>query len=500
MTAVGSHGREPAIAGQSSAAERAGEVSPTHVHHQSYWRVTLALALVYAATASGHFQSVDGMLMFHQARSLMYDHSLIFREPFWWGDPIYISKYGIGLSILYLPGIALFSWLEPYVHVPGSAPTDYMRMYVDPVFTAAGSTVQIAIVASSAYLVGRVCGELRIRRSPTLWAMVLFGLASPAITYARGDFAQPLAGLCWIAGIYAGLLVLRTGRFSWFLTLAVFYGILARPLEGALLVPAVLILGAAGRHASRATAAALLGAGLGIAVTVFVNYGRYGSWTSIGYEGEGWTAPIWLGATGLLVSPGRGLLWAFPATLLAIPGALFLWNSGRRSVAASLLFPPVALLLLMSPWYMWWGGVNWGPRLLIPALPIIAVLAGAGLEMVPEESRNRLPALLLVTGMLWSIPTLLVDLNVYGRSFASSESSFILGSHPLATLPPLLEFWRAYGPTAVHPHAVDILWFRAAHRTGGLSLLVPVLLLAIAAWLSLGPLSASRPPGMPLRR
>ena len=60
---------------------------------------------------SGHSYSIDGMLMYRQALSIAHDHSLRFSTPIWWGDTFVTSKYGIGLSLLYLPGIVLLGWL-----------------------------------------------------------------------------------------------------------------------------------------------------------------------------------------------------------------------------------------------------------------------------------------------------------------------------------------------------------------------------------------------------
>ena len=40
------------------------------------------LMLLYTAFFSGHFYSIDGMIMFQQARSLFYDQALMFRTSY----------------------------------------------------------------------------------------------------------------------------------------------------------------------------------------------------------------------------------------------------------------------------------------------------------------------------------------------------------------------------------------------------------------------------------
>src|SRR5258708_36321525 len=68
--------------------------------------VTLALLIVYTVVYSGRFYSPDGMVMFRQAESIVFDHSIHFRYPVWGLGPINDSSYGIGLSLVYVPLLA----------------------------------------------------------------------------------------------------------------------------------------------------------------------------------------------------------------------------------------------------------------------------------------------------------------------------------------------------------------------------------------------------------
>jgi hypothetical protein len=73
----------------------------------------------------------------------------------------------------------------------------------------------------------------------------------------------------------------------------------------------------------------------------------------------------------LLIGPTRGLFIAAPWLILAIPGVLLTWRTGRRFevlIAAGTL----ALLLVVTAGYpLWHGGAAWGPRYLVPALPLL---------------------------------------------------------------------------------------------------------------------------------
>jgi hypothetical protein len=445
----------------------------------------LGLACVYFALASGHYQSIDGMLTFQQARSILYDRSLVFREPFLWGGSIATSKYGIGLSLLYLPGLLAFSWLEPYVHQARPMPMDYGRLYVDPVYAAGGVPLQIGITALSAYLVARFCRALGLSRSHALWGLVLYGLASPALSYARSDFAQPLLGLFWIGGLYAAFLHLKTGRRRELnlAGLAVFGSVLTRPVDGLLLTPAVLLMviwTAEPKFKDRvqATMPVISGALVGVLVTLIVNYGRYGSLFSSGYVDEGWRTNLFVGLAGLLISPGRGVVWAFPAVLLAGIGTVALART-HRPLAISVSATCVGLLLLMSGWHAWWGGVNWGPRLLVPTLPLLAVLAVAGIAELPQRRQAAMSLFLLLAGFAWALPTAIIDLNAYGGHFNGTRESFALEAHPLIFAVQAPRFLHARTPLDVY--AVDIAWWRLTGIAGAWPLLVFGALLAAAA-------------------
>jgi hypothetical protein len=98
----------------------------------------VALFLLYVAITPGHYQSSDGMIIFHQARSLLHDGAVVFREPFVFDQAVATSMYGIGLSLAYLPGLLLASGLETWVYSPGPALWQWQRVYGDPVYALVG--------------------------------------------------------------------------------------------------------------------------------------------------------------------------------------------------------------------------------------------------------------------------------------------------------------------------------------------------------------------------
>lgn len=91
----------------------------------------------------------------------------------------------------------------------------------------------------------------------------------------------------------------------------------------------------------------------------------------------------WEGLTGLLLSPGRGLLIYTPLAVLALPVVPAVWKqaAGRAALCFS-----AGHLAVLSLWPVWWGGYCWGPRMLTELLPALAVLCALGW---PQVSRFR---------------------------------------------------------------------------------------------------------------
>ena len=69
----------------------------------------------------------------------------------------------------------------------------------------------------------------------------------------------------------------------------------------------------------------------------------------------------------------------FPATIAAVV-VVARARASRAIVLAGTVLPTVALLLLAAPWWAWHGVDGWGPRLLIPGVPLLAVSAAIGME------------------------------------------------------------------------------------------------------------------------
>ena len=457
----------------------------------------VALLFVYLAVMSGHLMSMDGLYMERQAYSLMFERSFRFEAPLWtWrSEPTTNSLYGIGLSLLYLPGLLVAAPLAHRVPISLVPPPNrfgfYLsELYQDPLYMVGGSWLHPVLTAISAYLVARLVVRVGGSRRAALWAMALYGVGSPALAYSRGDFAQPLEGLCWLAALVLAL-TYRDGRRPVALAgcaLATCFAILTRPVEGALLVPAAMML-AVPKDLVVERARALIAVGsiaggalLGVAGTLFVNWQRWGSPFEFGYpEGNTWQVPDAMRWLAVLVSPGRGVVWEFPAIVFAPLGVWMLVRAGRARDGIVVAALGGALLVNVAAWAAWWGGWCWGLRLFLPAIPLAAVLAGIAIGGLGRRW-NVAAAAALAAGFAWALPCTVTDiLGGYGALTEDVPN----GWHWQLSAYPPIGAWKflthVFARSATDAGAVDILWFRQAPVVGTWLLAVPAMLLTAAA-------------------
>jgi hypothetical protein len=94
--------------------------------------------------------------------------------------------------------------------------------------------------------------------------------------------------------------------------------------------------------------------------------------------------PLWLGMSGLLVAPSRGVLIYSPALLLIVPGIIRLLRvnheplEATRLLIVSWLVAASGTLLFYARWTDWRGGWCYGPRYLCETMPILCLTFGIG--------------------------------------------------------------------------------------------------------------------------
>jgi len=384
-------------------------------------RVVLFLLCCWLLLAGGHLYSGDEVMMARVTEALVTRGSLSPRPLEHFQDYARVEGrdrqsytwYGLCPSLaavpFYLGGMLLErvvdpSGLEAFRHPVLLFYDRNDRSEVVRSFLVAWTNA--FVMAAVAWLLFGLLRRQGMTERAAALATLGFGLTGIVPFHARSFFSEPLGALFWIAGIAAWVRARETLSPRWALAAGLAFGALplARVALGVGLPVASLAIGVDLRRRTdrplrerfRTAAWALVGTAVTLGAWAGVNWWRFGHPFESGYSGvlglfQGDPAE---GLSGLILSPGRGLLWYVP---WALPALLGLRSLARRDPSLALFSGGLlaALLALYAPWAMWDGGWCFGPRFLFPALPPLAVsMALAG------QRWSRLPAGRLLLGLV----------------------------------------------------------------------------------------------------
>jgi len=222
-------------------------------------------------------------------------------------------------------------------------------------------------------------------------AALLYGLATPAAVYAKCFFPQSTE--CFFLTLAVWQLVeareRRDARAPLIVSGLAFGVLILVKVAAVAYVPAVVLWLAMSRDgegrrrgAARGLARIVTWAAPAAALCLLYfpyNSATHGDALDFGYAAERdgllrFSTPLLVGLYGLLFSPGKGLAWYAPVLWLAVPGARRL-VARDRGLALFILALLATALLVHSRWWGWHGDNAWGPRYIIPVLPILSLLA-----------------------------------------------------------------------------------------------------------------------------
>ncbi|MGI8424676.1 MAG: hypothetical protein ACR2NO_11310 [Chloroflexota bacterium] len=255
------------------------------------------------------------------------------------------------------------------------------------------SFVNAPLVALTCALLVPVARTLGYGIGPAMAIALGTGVATSLWPYAKHDFAEPAATLFMIA---ATLIVLRSpasGRVLLIAGAAASLAVSAR-------YTAVVLFPLLALHLRSVRALVALAAipTLGVAGVTLVTGLLPSIWSGVTTgSAQGWLDfSLWSGIYGLLLSPGKGLLWYTPALLLALAG-LAPFVQRHRASAVVFIALPAAYLVTYAIKGVWHGG-GWGPRYLVPVIPFLAMLALPTVDWLLREAPRaaRLGAGILV--------------------------------------------------------------------------------------------------------
>jgi len=215
---------------------------------------------------------------------------------------------------------------------------------------------------------------------------IWFGIATLLFTtlllpYTRLLFTEPLNALLVLLAASA-LASLARGReaaipLASASALLFLNGAIFGPLAGAQVAAGALLAGrrSGPRAARRVLVFGTAALSAALLAWALYNRARYGDVFVLGYGDEGFHGSLALGLSGLTVSIGRGLLIYSAPTVLALAGFLVLRkDEGWGALKPVLAFQTAAFgayLLLYATWDSFEGGWCWGPRFLLPFVPVL---------------------------------------------------------------------------------------------------------------------------------
>ncbi len=351
------------------------------------------------------------------------------------------SQYGPGQSLAAVPWVALGETLGRIV------PKEQ-----------AGFPLRLVLASYNALIAAGICGLfaaagllLGYSRRASLLAAGVLAFCTFLWPHSRTFFSEPLVGLCLFASFYLLLLPTAPARLSsrrdaLFLLLS--GGLSAAALAVKVqyvvaLIPFLVYLSWWAlrgsrelRHLTDVSAPRrsilplwwLLGLGVGLVPLFVYNLAFFGSPLATGYGSDlksNFQTPLIEGALGLLVSPGKGLVWFAPPILLSILGFR---SFARRhgAVALFVMLLAAAIVALFGMYTFWHGDGSWGPRYLVPLLPfallpmlpVMQRAVGGASSVTPSERRatklSRLAVpVLAALGFAVSVLGVLVNFDTY---------------------------------------------------------------------------------------
>jgi len=360
--------------------------------------------IVFIISAKGYIQSQDTgysiqtaqAIASHRQLNIQYSagNTLIGR------DGKSYSKWGTGLAFYYLPWVAAATGLSHITRLP-----DYEVIGLLISF----ANIPFAIFAMIYFR--KLLKLLAVKRI-YFWLLPLWlALGTLAWPYAVDDLSEEMQMCLLIITVYC--VVRSTAKsaiaggmsYAWLILVKLVY---------AAFIPLFLIylLMQPGRLRPRIDKIALFTLPITAAfcLTAWLNFVRFGNPLESGYGGEAhqfFALQLWHTVPKLLGSLDKGLFIFCPVLILGLLGwkGFIIRHRHEAALCGGLL---IGSLLLFGAWYGWSGGWCWGPRFLVPEIPLwLLPIAFWSTRWLTQARRLALVVLTLIIIAL-QIPGVLV--------------------------------------------------------------------------------------------
>jgi hypothetical protein len=273
------------------------------------------------------------------------------------------SKYGVGLAFLFVPYAAFSKLLSSLINVPNDLMLLFLLSFYNVIFGAGTCVVT--------FLIARYFNASKI---VSVSLALILAFATMCWRYSVWDFSEAAQMFFLTVTIY--LVIKNTYKSIFFSSLAIFLSCFIK-IANIVFIPVfffyILFNNCKGNRAYlKKPALFLIFPLLFSASILYLNFIRFGNPLETGYGLE--TSAFYLTgavrhAGNLLFSMDKGIFIYNPILLLAVFGYIKFLKSYRREAILFLCIILITLAISAS-FYGWEGGWCWGPRFLVPTLPL----------------------------------------------------------------------------------------------------------------------------------
>lgn len=344
--------------------------------------VFIATLLGCFIVASGHPYSADGISMIMVSSSIVEGNGFVLEPELGkqyseLNPPLalkgrggaYYSKYAPLNSLLLVPFVAVGKILSGFA--PQGAPPE-MPLYFTAGFFNAFTT------AATAALLAALCMTAGISGAGAAAAALMFSFATFALHYSRTNFSDPMAAFLTLLCFHSIASYRRSDKtyFPYAIMIAAALLPLGRLSAAIIAFIPLLVFTMASEKRVKILCALIPGLFAGIMIYAGYNFLRFESVFETGYE-KGWhlDATFLSALYGFIFSSDKSLFVYSPALLFFFPGAR---TAVRRGRAEDVIFVSSFLIIsitLYAVWSDWGGGHSWGPRFLLPVVPLMMYVA-----------------------------------------------------------------------------------------------------------------------------
>jgi hypothetical protein len=421
--------------------------------------LALAAFLTFAVWGGGRIVGSDEITMLELSRAFAHGTLAVPEGATLVGhDGRFYSKNTAGQAVLAFPFVVAG---DVVARASGfrDARAEWASRFVVSFFNALVASLVLAYAYSA-------LRAFRVGVRPAFATAVLLGFTTPFWVYAKSFMAEPLEAL--------GLLLALTGAAragaapapadarsgEWHAALG---ALLAVSVKLGVLPLVLACLTALGFSRPRAWRLPLAGLALALVGHALYNFARFGTPFETGYGAQAsaaaFTTPLLVGLYGLLLSSGKGIAWFAPIVWLAPLGIIAMLRSRAHSSAArfgddvrragwAVLLAWAVGLFFYARFQHWAGDGSWGPRYLVPLLPLAAIPVAFALEGA-SRWRKRIAWALGVLGLVVTLGGVGIyfgaqmrEAGDYPYTLPLEDAHFMEASHWNPRFTPIVGHWR----------------------------------------------------------